>query len=524
MLLDLLRSGNWVAAVCVDGEDKVKTDLIIGICSNFFTVDPRGFVQLAHLSVREYLEVKEVDGKLIYSPEETHAAAAYTCLLYFKNVARLVAEQREYDVDVEEVEASDEDEGEESDVDDDVGKEGEDANATKSQYDAQKAASSPFIKEGEDANAPKSPYDAPNADYFDLADEYLMTDLAPKLEPREAIKRFQRYASIYWATHCEAAKKFRTESSTLNELFWEFLEDDGENPAFQQWTTALFNESKLASLPTIDPAPMIFIPTTAHRQHILDAEPMYTRWAEIITHVGGLQPLKPSVSLMACSYGFIDVLQEISEDGSALVTCNHQGIPGIVLATRNGFNEVLDLPIPLDLDLDVPDKDGRTPLHHAAFNGSLDLARILLGYPRQASRRQSKKGRQLRADVNAKDLCHRTPLHIAAEYGQLEVLKLLLQEEKLDVHVKNDYGYTALGMCATKPGLASLLRADTRYKVEDEFECDGVEDGYSKNIMTRYRMDKKPWESDEKPEEAEGPPEAITWGPHEEVREEGEDN
>ncbi|KAN0120216.1 hypothetical protein V8E51_002424 [Hyaloscypha variabilis] len=542
------------AAVCVDGEDKVKTDLIVSICSNFFTVDPRGFVQLAHLSVREYLEVKEVDGKLIYSPEETHAAAAYTCLLYFKNLARLVAEQREYDVDVEEAEASDEDEDEdeheESDVDDDAGKEEvseldptarnnmgerdtrerdslhEEADrAYRETVEARKAGSSPSGEEGEDANATKSPYDAPNADYFGLADEYLMADLAPKLEPREAIKRFQRYASIYWATHCEAAKKLRTDdSSTLNELFWEFLEDDGEHPAFQQWTTALFNESKLASLPTIDPAPMIFIPTTAHHQHILDAEPMYNRWAEIITHVGGLHPLKPSVSLIACSYGFIDVLQEISEDGSALVTYNHQGIPGIVLATRNGYNEVLDLPIPLDLDLDVPDKDGRTPLHHAAFNGSLELARILLGYPRKASRRQSKKTRQLRADVNAKDLCRRTPLHIAAEYGQLEVLKLLLQEEMVDVHVRNDYGYTALGMCATKPELAGFLRADTRYKIEDEFECDGVGDGYSKNITAWYRMDKKPWESDEKPEEAQGPPEAIKELPPKEDREEGENN
>jgi hypothetical protein len=310
-----------------------------------------------------------------------------------------------------------------------------------------------------------------------------VADVAPKLEPRQAIKRFQRYASIYWATHCEAAKELRTdECSTLNELFWEFLENDGENPAFQQWTTALFNESKLASLPTIDPAPMIFIPTTAHHQHVLDAEPMYNRWADIITHFGGSQPLKPSISLIACSYGFVDVLQETSEHGSALVTCNHHGIPGIVLATVNGFNEVLDLPIPPDLDLDVPDKDGRTPLHHAALNGLLDLARILLGYNRKVSRLRSKKPRHLRADVNAKDLCQRTPLHIAAEYGQLEVLKLLLQEEKVDVHARNDYGYTALGMCATKPGLADILRADARYKIADEFEHDVVGYGYSKNI------------------------------------------
>ena len=71
-------------------------------------------MQLAHLSVREYLEVKEVGRKLIYSPEETHSFAAYTCLLYFKNVARLKAEEKEYDVEVLEIAAADESNDEES--------------------------------------------------------------------------------------------------------------------------------------------------------------------------------------------------------------------------------------------------------------------------------------------------------------------------------------------------------------------------------------------------------------------------
>jgi hypothetical protein len=75
------------AAVSVGGEGRVTTDLIKGICSNFLTVGPRGVVQLAHLSVREYLEVKRVEGRLIFSPEEAHAEAAITCLRYWIVVA-----------------------------------------------------------------------------------------------------------------------------------------------------------------------------------------------------------------------------------------------------------------------------------------------------------------------------------------------------------------------------------------------------------------------------------------------------
>ena len=66
----------------------MTTDLIKEICSNFLTVDPRGVVQLAYLSVREYLEVKHVEGHLIFYPEEAHAEAAITCLRYWIVVAK----------------------------------------------------------------------------------------------------------------------------------------------------------------------------------------------------------------------------------------------------------------------------------------------------------------------------------------------------------------------------------------------------------------------------------------------------
>ncbi|KAE9375949.1 hypothetical protein N431DRAFT_404041 [Stipitochalara longipes BDJ] len=497
------------AAVCVDGEDKVKTDLIVSICSNFFTVDPRGFVQLAHLSVREYLEVKEVGGKLIYSPEETHAFAAYTCLLYFKNVARLKAEEKEYDVEVLEMADDDESDDEESNEEEDEGEELEQSDsspeddyiigdigpenpsqsrtedrkyAEKGQEEVEKEdrEKQTIETDGGETNTRKvqSPYDAPNADYFSLANEYRLIDSAPKLDPNIAIKRFQSYASVYWATHCEAAKKIRTEeSSALNDLFWEFPEEEGANPAFEEWITALFNEYMLASLPTIDLVPMIFILRPVDPEHYMDADPMYYRWEGVMQYVGGIQPLRPSVSLIACSYGFVDILSELDEDGSTLTAQNNMGIPGIVLATRNGYNEVLDLPIAADLYLDIKDKEGRTPLHHAASRGSLELARLLLGYPRKTSRRPSKKARHVRVDVNAKDICLRTPLHLAAECGQLEILKLLLQEEKINVHARNDQGYTALGKCGGRKELKELLRADKRYQIEDEFEWNGMSGG-----------------------------------------------
>jgi ankyrin repeat protein len=107
-------------------------------------------------------------------------------------------------------------------------------------------------------------------------------------------------------------------------------------------------------------------------------------------------------------------------------------------------------------------------LHHAAIGGHLELARLLLGYPRELSRRNGKSVQKSRVNVNAKGLGQRTPLHYAAELGQVELIQLLLNEDDLDVHVRDAYGYTALGLCLQKEEVAGLLRADRRYEKEDE--------------------------------------------------------
>ncbi|TVY25039.1 Vegetative incompatibility protein HET-E-1 [Lachnellula hyalina] len=515
------------AAVAVDGEDKVTTSLIVDTCSNFFNVDSKGFVQLAHLSVREYLEVKNVAGCLIFSPEEAHAEVALTCILYWKNLSQISSndeheDESEFNYDsqdeqnVEEVDAmsiSDprnnlivtitkpkEDNQEYDPVQGGADRENreivEQMKAAKTAHQKTQrlhgwvdGSQNPEpeqdnVGEKEGTEGFEQMEDNPtetlilkqvistNTDYFSLADKYIRMDSAPALKPQQAFKRFQRYASIYWATHCQAAKGPRMdESRQLNELFWDFMDDNGSSPEYKLWEIALLNEAKLTSVPMIDPAPMIFVPATAHDQAILDAEPIYERWQETIARSEGPQPLRPNVSLIACFYGFTDILQEISEDGSAQTTRNHEGIMGLVLAARNGYNEVLDLPISNERNLDVPDRGGRTALHHAALGGYLELVRFLLGYPRKSGRRAGKKDRKSRVDVNARDLGEKTPLHYAAESDQVEVVKLLLGEENVDVHARNQYGYTALGLCSqnTSDVMAKLLRDDKRYRKEDEF-------------------------------------------------------
>jgi hypothetical protein len=73
------------AAVAID-DDVVTGKLLLDICSNFIHVDSKGFVRLAHISVKEYLERKKIDQELKFSSNEAHSSAAIMCIAYWSKV------------------------------------------------------------------------------------------------------------------------------------------------------------------------------------------------------------------------------------------------------------------------------------------------------------------------------------------------------------------------------------------------------------------------------------------------------
>lgn len=80
------------------------------------------------------------------------------------------------------------------------------------------------------------------------------------------------------------------------------------------------------------------------------------------------------------------------------------------------------------------DDKGYTPLHWAAKNGHMDVARLLL----------AKK-----AEINAKTNIGWTPLHEAADGGQKDLVKFLLTNNA-NVNERTARGYTALHFAASK--------------------------------------------------------------------------
>ncbi|XP_075150576.1 ankyrin repeat domain-containing protein 49 [Haematobia irritans] len=79
------------------------------------------------------------------------------------------------------------------------------------------------------------------------------------------------------------------------------------------------------------------------------------------------------------------------------------------------------------------DEDGYTPLHRAAYNNYVDIAKLLLQY---------------KADPNAKTKLGWTPLHSACKWSHAESVSLLLQHGA-DVNAQSDGQQTPLHVAAT---------------------------------------------------------------------------
>ena len=79
-------------------------------------------------------------------------------------------------------------------------------------------------------------------------------------------------------------------------------------------------------------------------------------------------------------------------------------------------------------------KDGLTPLHVAALNGSVDVVRMLV----------TERG----VDANETDRSQWTALHLAAQQNESDVVRVLTNEGRADVERGEEEGWTALHVAA----------------------------------------------------------------------------
>ncbi|WP_168464272.1 ankyrin repeat domain-containing protein [Wolbachia endosymbiont of Ctenocephalides felis wCfeT] len=119
------------------------------------------------------------------------------------------------------------------------------------------------------------------------------------------------------------------------------------------------------------------------------------------------------------SYDEATILAEIQVDGINLKS------PIVARLIKEGRLWIIEKVIDRGADVNVPDDEGRAPIHWAQYK---ELVEILI-----------ERG----ADINVGDIEGRTALSLAAESGNQEVCETLLKYGA-DVNIQDKYGYTPL--------------------------------------------------------------------------------
>ncbi|XP_027348744.1 probable protein S-acyltransferase 23 isoform X2 [Abrus precatorius] len=125
------------------------------------------------------------------------------------------------------------------------------------------------------------------------------------------------------------------------------------------------------------------------------------------------------------------------ENGARVEAADINGYRAVHVAAQYGQTAFLNhVVVKYNADFDVPDNDGRSPLHWAAYKGFADTIRLLLF-------RDASQGRQ------DKDGC--TPLHWAALRGHAEACAVLVHAgTKEELLVKDNAGFTPVQLAYDK--------------------------------------------------------------------------
>ncbi|XP_004504881.1 probable protein S-acyltransferase 23 [Cicer arietinum] len=173
--------------------------------------------------------------------------------------------------------------------------------------------------------------------------------------------------------------------------------------------------------------------------------------------------------------GSIAAADVLLENGARVEAADINGYRAVHVAAQYGQTAFLNhIVVKYHADFDVPDNDGRSPLHWAAYKGYADTIRLLLF-------RDASQGRQ------DKDGC--TPLHWAALRGHSEACAVLVHAgTKEELMVKDNAGFTPVQIAHDKghrhvaPFLSNQQRAHNHWR--GKLYCGVVTDiGYAPILL-----------------------------------------
>lgn len=149
-----------------------------------------------------------------------------------------------------------------------------------------------------------------------------------------------------------------------------------------------------------------------------------------------------SLLYIACRFGYTEMAQMLISLGASVVLQSGNGRSPMHGAAYSGSLRCLELLLQKDADISVSDLSGDTPLHTAAQQGHAAFAEKLVHLSHTS--------------VNKRNVCGQTPLHRASQDGNCKVIELLLRANATLDSV-DDEGFTPLHI-AVKSGNADAAK------------------------------------------------------------------
>jgi ankyrin repeat protein len=183
---------------------------------------------------------------------------------------------------------------------------------------------------------------------------------------------------------------------------------------------------------------------------------------------------------IAASKGHLECAKLILSFGvkSIINEKDSKGCTALLMASCNGYTDIVDLLLKYDADPSIPVIDGRTPLHYAAHNNNPDIVKLILDARQKPASElwdddplfmvnkskcsalhestimgdfeSTKLLVEAGADINLTSRDGSTPLTSAIMRGHIDIIKYLLERPNIDILTPTMFGFTPLISAASK--------------------------------------------------------------------------
>jgi ankyrin repeat protein/NAD-dependent SIR2 family protein deacetylase len=183
---------------------------------------------------------------------------------------------------------------------------------------------------------------------------------------------------------------------------------------------------------------------------------------------------------IAASKGHLDCAQLILSLGvkSVINEKDSKGCTALLMASCNGYSDIVELLLNHDADPSIPVIDGRTPLHYAAHNNNPEIVKLILDARQKPAAElwdddpifmlnkskcsalhestimgdleSTKLLVEAGSDINITSRDGSTPLTSAIMRGHVDIIKYLLEQPNIDILTPTMFGFTPLISAASK--------------------------------------------------------------------------